>query len=348
MADSNGERKPIPGTRLIEYDKFYAHLDLPKRADGKNIPLFKTIMDREITPEEWEAVAQAYLKGAEAPELAGFISSKGVPFSNRIEVRKEANGEFVVGYPIRNKGIDLPSSLCPKTGLPMTKHTSTNEEGKTTVYFRAPGFPKLTLWGEHHGRPMSAADWRKVLSASLQGEAGPQFFGFKKADGSTYSMKLIVVEKDGKYSIDRFRDEPKYERTTTGVKCPICGEEIMDSGKYFYSNAYPRLLFPKELRGKKFSAEDFTENLEAWSKGEKGPKYWFTSRDGNSHYEAWLQMDEKKHYVNLEYVEKFDRTKTQKGAVEIPQLGKSVGLEEGDEAVQEEDNVPETGAKVRM
>ena len=226
-----------------------------------------------MTPEDWERVVQAHLQGKESPNLEGFLGKWGV-FASRIEIRNEGNGEFVVGFPIKNKGVELPSSKCPKTGEPMTKHTSADAAGKTIVYFRAAGFPKLTLWGEYHGRPMSAGDWRKVLESSLKSEAGPEFFGFKKADGSTYSTRLIVTEKDGKYLIDRFREENqlKYERTPTGVKCPISGEEIMDSGKYLYSKAYPKLLFPKELRGKKFSPEDFVTELTAWSKGEKGPK----------------------------------------------------------------------------
>ena len=315
MAENNGEKKGrevIPGTRLVEYDKFYAHLDLPKRADGRNIPLFKTVFDREMSPEEWEEIVQCYLQGKEAPELEGFIGKKEA-FSSRLEIRKEANGELVVRFPIRNKGLELPSSRCPKSGEPMTKHTSTGDSGKTITYFRAPGFLKLTLWGEHRGRAMSAGDWRKVLEGALKGEAGPEFSGFKRADGSTYSMRLIVSERDGKYVIERFKEERalKYERHATGVRCPITKEEILDSGKYLYSPAYPKLLFPKELRGKKFSPEDFVANLSAWSKGEKGPSYSFVSRDGTSQYEARLQMDEKQHYVNLDYAVKYGSDTTQ-------------------------------------
>jgi len=350
MAANNGEKKElktIPGTRLVEFDKFYAHLDLPKRGDGKNIPLFKTILDREMTPKEWEEVVQAYLHGRQAPDLEGFLGKRGA-FSSRLEIRKEGNGEFVVGFPIKNKGVELPSSKCPKTGEPMTKHISTSAAGKTIVFFRAPGFPKLILWGEYHGRPMSAGDWRKVLESSIKNEGGPQFFGFKKADGSTYSMRLIVTERDGKYLIDRFREEEglKYERTGTGVKCPISGEEIMDSGKYLYSKAYPKLLFPKVLRGKKFSPEDFVAQMTAWSKGEKGPKYWFTSRDGNSHYEAWLEMDQYKHYVNLDYVEKFHRKKIQTASPEGQRQGEGVDPEQGDESVRENDNIRQAKSKV--
>ena len=39
MAESNGTkqaREIIPGTRLVEYDRFYAHLDIPKRPDGNH------------------------------------------------------------------------------------------------------------------------------------------------------------------------------------------------------------------------------------------------------------------------------------------------------------------------
>ena len=311
MADTERERSPrptVPGTKLIEYDTFYAHPDLPKRSDGKNIPLWKTINDREIEPKEWEDTVQSHLAGREAQELKGFINSKGEPFSSRIEFRKQGD-DLVVGFPLKNKGVEL-NTKCPKTGEPMTKHTFIDKEtGKPKAYFRAPGFPGLTLWGEVHGRPMSAGDYRRILEPSLKGEAGPEMYGFKKADGSTYSMRLIVTEQEGKYAIARFQEETKlkYERTGTGINCPISGKEIMDSGKYLYSTAYPRLLFPKELRGKKFDTGDFVEQLKAWAKGEKGPKYWFTSKDGTSHYEAWLVMDEKQHYVNLEYVEKFDK-----------------------------------------
>src|SRR5262249_52580820 len=107
----------------------------------------------------------------------------------RIEIRKQGE-DFVVGFPIKNKGVEL-NTKCPKTGEPMTKHTFIDREtGKTKAYFRAPGFPGLTLWGEVHGRPMSAGDYRRILEPSLKGEAGPEMYGFKTADGSTYSMQF--------------------------------------------------------------------------------------------------------------------------------------------------------------
>jgi hypothetical protein len=167
-------------------------------------------------------------------------------------------------------------------------------------------------------------------------------------------MRLIVTEQEGKYAIDRFQEETKlkYERTGTGINCPISGKEIMDSGKYLYSAAYPRLLFPKELRGKKFDTGDFVEQLKAWAKGEKGPKYWFTSKDGTSHYEAWLMMDEKQHYVNLEYVEKFDKAQRQSAQVQRPIEKEDTGIQgevADDELVEDDDVVePEVGAQVGL
>ena len=59
-------------------------------------------------------------------------------------------------------------------------------------------------------------------------------------------------------------------------------------------------------------------------------------------------MDGKQHYVNLEYVEKFDRTRGQKASAAAPQPEEGVGLEEGDEVIENDDNVPEAGAKIRV
>ena len=108
-----------------------------------------------------------------------------------------------------------------------------------------------------------------------------------------------------------------------------------NSGKYLYSPAYPKLLFPKELRGKKFSPEDFVANLSDWSKGEKGPSYCFVSRDGTSRYEARLQMDEKQHYVNLDYAVKYGRSTTQATAPDGPGQVRSLDQSHADEDVLE-------------
>ena len=279
--------------KFKEFERFYTHADLPKRRDGKNLQLWKSIGRREISKEEWAAVVQAFQEGKKPPVLSGFVDGSGQEYSAPIEIWDTAGGIHVDFSP-RTDGIQIPTAKCPVTGEPLLKRST--KKGHT--YFQAKGFPGLALYEEIKGRMLSPDEVEKILTAALEEKEGPELIAKNKA-GEPYPFSLKVIQNEkGRWE---FQEVYPIKKTATQTICPVSNTPILESKNCMYSEAYPLLRFPKHYWGRDFSPEDMAEVVLAHHNAVEGPEYELMRRDGTT-YRARISLNEAGSLLKLDYL----------------------------------------------
>jgi (2Fe-2S) ferredoxin len=276
-----------------EFDTFYTHADLPKRRDGRNLQLWKTVANREVAKEDWAEIIQAYRQGTKPPELSGFIDGAGQEFSAPLEIWNTAGGIHADFSP-RMEGIKIPTAKCPVTGEPLVKRTTKNGH----AYFQAKGFPGLVMYEEIHGRKVAPHEVVKILTAALDGNVGPEMM-VKSKEGQPYPLSLKVVQNEkGRWEFEEHRTIKKIPTETI---CPISNTPILETKNCWYSEAYPDLRFPKHYWGRDFLPEDVAAVVEAHHNGAEAPEFELVHRDGTT-YSAKIGLTEDGRYLKLDYL----------------------------------------------
>jgi hypothetical protein len=297
-AERQGETEPRqtrgqPEDKWKEFDLFYTHADLPKRRDGMNLQLWKTVAKREISKKEWGEVIQAYQQGIKPSMLSGFVDGSGKEFSAPLEIWNTAGGIYVDFSP-RADGIKIPTAKCPVTGEPILMRTSKN--GHT--YFQAKGFPGLVMYEEIHGRKLAPHEVVKILDAALEGKEGPEML-VKSREGQSYSLSLKVVQNEkGRWEYVEHRT---IQKTPTETICPVSNTPILETKNCMYSEAYPELRFPKHYWGRDFFPEDVATVVEAHHNGAEAPEFELVRRDGTT-YLAKIGLTEDGKFLKLDFL----------------------------------------------
>jgi len=269
-----------PG-RLVEKEKYFVHTGLPKMVDGSAVKLWKEIAGRQMSAEDWEAVAQAFKTGRQPPIFKGFKTKDGTEFSSPVEIWMTAAGIRADLSP-RVDGIELPV-CCPVTNKPLLKRRAKNN----SPYYLAKGFPGLVMYGNVRHRKIAPEEWLEVLKCGLEGKPGPQMT-FQDRDGNPYQMTLQVVQDErGKFEIE---EQFVIEKTATQIICPVSRTPILETKNCFYSEAFPEMRFPKRFWGREFTPEDVCRVVQAAAEKTEPPRFTLYRKNGDV-YEAALSID---------------------------------------------------------
>lgn len=256
---------PVCGKPVLEFPKGYGCSGYP---DCKfSIP--KMIAGKTLT----EAHIKNLIQHGTTGRISGFKSRLGRPFASTLIIK-----DGKVQWEPFEQNTEMK---CPKCGKNLVK---------TPMTYKCPdadcGF---TLWLSIGGKILSD----KNVNDLLNGKQTDIIKGIKKKNGEKFDAKLEI--KDGVLKFVSNRSMSK----DTGVKCPICGNPILEKNHVFScSNDTCKFYIFKHISGTEVTTEMVKEIVE---NGQTSKFYNFTGKNGNR-FKAYLALDGNKKSVKFVFV----------------------------------------------
>lgn len=189
--------------------------------------IYNTVAGVKLTDKD----ASRLLSGKPTDAIKGFKKKNGETFSAALILGEDYK---VTWAPFETK----TELLCPKCQ---------SQLNKTPASYRCPNCDFI-LWTTICGKTLTDKQVEKLL----HGEHTEVIKGFAKKDGSSFNASLVI--KDGQ--LTWYFPEAK----VTGLKCPKCGGNIIDTGKGYSCENWKRknckFVVWKEQRGAKLTPKD--------------------------------------------------------------------------------------------
>jgi len=183
----------------------------------------------------------------------------------------------------------------PKSGKPIL------DRGE---YYIIPGYPLFYARKEYRGRIVTIEEYVEIVKCTLRGESA-LIKGFESKKGTKYDLKIRISDDGEQYDCHFPPLHP------LDIKCPKSGEPVDDRGKYFAFPGFPNLFCPKEMFGRRMTAEDYVQILSNPGKPQRFGE--FISKKGNP-YTASLKYNTEENRINLEFDDKKGKSLKAKSA----------------------------------